>query len=177
MDQNGLNKIIQQITDNKNIFLVFVVVLFFVIAAVILFGDYSSKFESYKKQNQSKMEKVSLLGEFNRSKEALDVFLKSRPKTLEGNELVSKIEEYAVANHINIIDITSRDPQRYDVYMTTAIRMNMNAKSFKELVSFLNKVETSNYALRVESLSVKAKSPNDGSFNCEVNIVATQMKL
>lgn len=175
MDQNSLNKIVQQITDNKNVFLVLVVVLVSVIAAVVLYGDYSSKVAAYKKENQVKLDKIALLGEFNKSRDALDMFSKKLPKVLNGDQLVNVVEEIARLRGINIISIVSRDPQRFDLYTTTSIRMTISVKSFKDLVVFLDKVETAKYSLKVEFLSIKSKSAEDGSFDCELSIIATQM--
>jgi hypothetical protein len=176
MDQNKVNKGIQKILDNKNIFLVVVVVLIFFICAVILFGDFYSKIVNYRDLNRGKLEKIALVDSFNKSKDAVDNFKKSVPKPLSGDELINQIEEYATHNHINVIDVASKDPQNFDNYISTGMNMTVKVKDFKDLVSFFNMVETSPYSLKVEVWSAKSKNAADGSFDCEMYIVASQIK-
>ena len=176
MSQNPLDMGIQKIIENKSVFLVIVVVLIAVICGVILFGDYSTKVVNYKEQNKSKLEKIDLISAANKSTEALDGFAKNFPNSFSGDELANKVEEYAIRHHINIVDMTSKDPQKLDMYATISIKTSFVVKDFKDLVAFFDEIENSPYSLKVESLSAGTRDATDGSFSCEVNIVATQIK-
>src|SRR5205085_1428706 len=128
----------QNVILKKNFFLVIVVVLIFFITAVILFGDYSSKMGNYKNENQKKMEKISRIKEYSQSKENLAKFMAAVPKSLGPDELVAQVDDFALHNHISIVNVSSKDMQKFDEYVTMEIQISVKAQNFKDMVSFFH---------------------------------------
>jgi hypothetical protein len=174
MDLNKLIEIFQTIISRKNIFLAVIVVLGFLMGAVILFGNLSSKIINLKNENQKKSEKITKITELTQSKTKLKEFMSSFPKALSGEELVTKVEDYAIQNHINILNVSSTDMQKHDNYVSMGITMNFKAPNFKNLISFIYAMEKSPLLFKVENWTGKSEEAR-GSIDCEINITATQL--
>ncbi len=176
MDQNSINKSIQKIIEKKSLFLVIVVFLLFLVSAVILFGDYSSKMVNYQSQDKIKRQKIDLIAEYEKSETDLKEFLAALPKRFSTDELLSQVENYALKNHINIVNVSSKDAQNYKNYTSIGMHMSFKVKNFMDMISFFQNIEKSPYALSVESWIGKAGETRDGAIDCEINIIATQIK-
>ena len=177
MDQNVFNKGLQKIIVKKSLFLVAVVLLIFFVSALILFGDYSSKAINYQNQNQQKLQKIDRVAKYNKSNKELKEFLTSLPKQLGTDELANQVEDYAVRNHIDIVDVLSKDPKISDHSVSIEIHLSVKVRNFNDLVLFFHVVETSPFSLKVDFWSGKIGDANTGLMDGDINIIATQIKI
>jgi hypothetical protein len=176
MDLAKLIEFLQNIIAKKNIFLAVIVVLCFVMSAIILFGNLSSKIINLKNENQKKLQKISKITELNDAKVKLNEFISSLPKPLSGEELVTKVEDYAIQNHINILNVSSTDIQKHDHYVSMGINMSLKVQNFKDLISFFHGIEKSPLLLKIDNWTGRTGEPL-GSIDCEISIIVTQLNI
>lgn len=174
MDLSSINKIIQTIISKKSIFLAVVVVLGFIVSAIVLYGDFSTKINSFETQNQSKIKKIDRIKEYDQSKEELKKFLASLPRPLNPDELIGQVEDYAINNRITIVNISSKDMEKHDDYKSMEITMSIKAPSFKNLLTYFRVLETSPYSLRIKSFSTQ-KGETPESLESNLIIIATEL--
>ncbi len=176
MDQN-VNNIVKKFIEKKSLFLVLVVFLLFVVSAIVLFGDFSSKAVKYRKQNEEKLKKVARIAEYEKSNKEIKDFIFSLPESFDAEKIANQVAEYASTNHINVLRTSSKDVQVYDKYSIIGIRVSFIARNFHDLVSFFRAIENSPYYFKIESWLGKTVNSGDGSIESEVNIIAYQIKI
>jgi hypothetical protein len=167
---------IKQIIERKSIFLVVVVLLIAFIIGTVLYGNYSSKMVNLQNKIQQNTQKITLISPYQKSKEDVDKIIDSSGQTLTGDALISQISDYANPNHIEIINASPGEVQNQSFSTITTFRLNVRAKSFKDLVSFIFAIERSVYLLKVDSLTLTIDNPAQGSLNCDININSVQIK-
>ena len=99
------------------------------------------------------------------------------PKTISTDALINQVDDYAIQNHIEILDVSAKDPQKLEDYTSLGIHLAVKVKDFKDLVLFFYMIETSPYSLKVESLNGKIQDSKVGSITCDINIISNQIKL
>jgi hypothetical protein len=177
MNQNNVNKNIQKVLANKSFFLIIIVFVVFLIIAIILYGDYSSKTFNYKNQNEKKLQKIDRIIVYSKSKDEIEKFLSSLPKPLSSDELVNLVDDYAIQNHIDILNVVAKQSQKYEKYISMEIHMAAKVQNFKDLVSFFYLIENSPYLFKLDAWSGRTGDSSTGIIDCDINIIATQIKI
>lgn len=167
----GLKKIIEQ----KSIFLVIIVLLAFFVGGVVLWGGFSAKLVSYQNQIQQKKQKYNLIEEYNKVKKQFDEYAATLPKPRTSDSLINQISDYAAQNHAEI-DFNPQGTKKIDFYQSTAIHLNVKVKDFRDLVSFMQMLETSPYSFKIENLTGTMEASENGSISFDLNITSIQIK-
>ncbi|MBF0489829.1 MAG: type 4a pilus biogenesis protein PilO [Candidatus Omnitrophica bacterium] len=177
MEQFKPNRAIQVFVERKSLLLVVLVVILFAICAVQLFRDYSSKVAAYKDKSKQNVLKLNYISEYNKSADELKAFVSSLPTVVSSDEMVNQVADLAAKNDITINNISSsKESQRTDYSSSWSINVSVHVKSFQSLVSFFYALETSKYLFRIQSWAGSG-DPKLGTIDCEVRILATQIKL
>ncbi len=174
MDPN-VNKDIQKIIAKKSILLVIVVLGIALISGVSLFGKFSSQMANYQNLIKQKLEKIDVIASYEASKEKVDKFKSSLAKPLTQDSLFNKLADFANQNNISIINLSPGQQTDHEDYGSTSFLMTIKAANFKDLVSFFYSIESSPYAMKVQSWSTKLDNSTD-FINCDIDIVAVQIK-
>jgi|GEM_PF-5404401 len=176
MEQTALDKKIKKILEHKSILLVLVVVVVCIMFGTTLWSNYKTQAEDYKKQLKEKSSKNDLISAFDKSNGKLNEFVSFFPKQLSGDGLLSQVADYATQNNITILSVAPEEPQSHEEYITTGLRLNIQSKDFKSLISFFYTIETSPFPLRILHWSTKIVDKSD-FINCDVNIVSIQLQV
>ncbi len=167
---------LQQMIAKKSIFLVIVVLLLFFIGGIVLWGGVSSKMVSYQNQIQQKKQKYSVIEDYVQNKKRFDDYIGTLRKVLTSDALINQISDYASQNHVEV-DFNPQGTKKYDLYTSTAIHLTVRVKDFKDLVSFVQMLETSPYGFRVENLAGKMDdSETAGFITFDLNLTSAQIK-
>ena len=177
LKQIDLNKILGKLLDQKTLFAILLVVLAALAAALMLFKDYSVRVNHLQQQNKQVSHKVDVIKDHDTSAQKLNAFSSSLPKSLTGEMFINQLSDYAAQNQVEILNITPGATKKEDFYNVTSVHLNATANSFKNMLLFLKTIETSPYALRVDSWSGQLQeSNNSSSVNCEMDIASIEVK-
>lgn len=176
MDINTLNKSIQQIIERKSLFLVVVVLLIFFMIGAALFGDYSSKRVNYQNQIKEKLNRNSVVDDYDKSMAQFNEYASSLAKSATGDALI-QLEDYASQYNINVLNASPGEVQEHGYYSSIGFHLSVRVGDFKDLISFLQTVENSPFRFKVDYYTATMADVNTGSINCEINITSTQIKL
>ncbi len=170
------NNTLQNILAKKSLILVVVVVLAFFILGIVLWGSFSSKTAAYQSQIQQKKQKNIVIEERGNVKKQLSDYVAALPKPLTSDALTNKIADYALQHNVEIIEINAGDIKKFDYYIVTPILLTVKIKDFKDLVSFMNMLETGKYPFKIEKWKGTMDESDAEATSYEFNLTSVQVK-
>ncbi|MBI3602492.1 MAG: type 4a pilus biogenesis protein PilO [Candidatus Omnitrophica bacterium] len=178
IQQMDLNKVFEKLFEKKSLLAAVAVLVLVSVVAMALLKDYSSKAANYQNQMQQMHQKIDMIARHEESLKQLNQLTSSLPKPMSTQKLINQLTDYATQNQVDILDITPKETKRENLYTITVVHSSVNASSFKNLLLFLRAVETSPYALRVESWSGKSQESDlgTGAVSCEIDIASIEIK-
>ena len=162
--------------EKKSLLVVIVVAMIVLTGVLVLFNDYSLKTANYQGQIQQLHQKADTIDQQTQSTQDLKNYVSSLAKERKQETLVNQLTDCAAKNQVEIIDITPEKMVKEKNYISTEVSLRINASSFKNLLLFLQTIETPPYSLKVEYWSGKLQDPDKGSITCEMNIASIQIK-
>ena len=149
-----LAKVLQGLIEKKELFLQVILSGITVIALISIFNDYRKQSEKYHQEIRQLHEKSKLIGKHNEVLKRLNAFLSGLPKELDEDQFSDRILDYAAQNNLAIVSIVpgqKRAENLHDVYKS---RLSMRANDYKDVLLFIKAVESSPYALKVDSCQI-----------------------
>lgn len=146
-------KLLQELKKRPDVLITVVLVLVTLILSVNIFMKKSQELQSLQ-QEISKLEaKDKVIAQYDTAKKELTDFLVNIPKTLLENDLINTVTDFAVARSVQIESYTPARKQSLAIYDLTSISLNVTAAEYKNIWLFVNDIEKSKYAIRVENWS------------------------
>ena len=96
-------------------------------------------------------EKTTAIENFKKSETKKKNFLEDFPQSLDEDELKDFVTDLAVKYHIKIQSFSSIDASSNENYELLSLELNFIVEDFVTLVLFINELESSEYALRVDN--------------------------
>ncbi|MFT5387298.1 MAG: hypothetical protein ACI9E5_000425 [Candidatus Omnitrophota bacterium] len=158
IDINELKKTLTSKLDiTINIILVFLTLIF-------IFSTFSKiKYTSaiIKQKNGALTESLAALKIKKNVQTEMRDFIEEFPKTLSSDELSELLTEYAFDNQIRISSYNPRKSKKEALKTISAISINITAKTYDNMFSFLKTIETSDYAIRLVSWTGSQGQPSE----------------
>jgi Tfp pilus assembly protein PilO len=88
-----------------------------------------------------------------------DDFLAIVPKSIEYDDLVELLSEFAVDHNVRILSFSPAQEKTTDFVVITSVNVDVSSEEFKDIVLFLKGIEDAPYTLRVDKFSASMATP------------------
>lgn len=109
--------------------------------------------------------KLSTYQILKNNQENFNNFIEAYPKEISGDELISRISELALTHNIQIVSFSPTRAKENDFAEFVAINIKISTKNYTDAISFLQDIEHSPYAIRVNKWQSTANYSNRRSNN------------
>jgi len=135
--------------------------------AVYSFTSYKNLSKSYAAEIIELKKKLEVLEEKNKNQSIYDQFIKSFPENIPKDLMIGQLSDLATRSNIRIISVSPANSKEDEFMKLTSVNLQVEAKTYEDLILFMFDIEHSLYSLRIDKWSNKHKSQvfNPGEMN------------
>ena len=148
-------------------------------AIIFFYNKYGHQTKQLKGQITELKEKLDVVKEHDQSVRELKEFTDKFPKSISNEQLIDKINEFALRHKIQILSFSSAENISEENWTSSSVIFNLSSESYVNLLLFIQDVENSSYALKIEkwSGSVRESSVRNGAKTESQNFTNVNIKI
>ena len=132
------------------------IVLSVVIAATAIFllfyfSKRPKKIQQLNIEIHTLEEKTKAIDSYEARKKEIKTFMDTIPKTITVDSLRKLLNDLAIKNNIYIDSFSQAQREDEDLYETISFQINISANEYRDVVRFVQDLESSPYGIRVDS--------------------------
>jgi len=148
-------KMVETLRKRNDILINLIIVLLSLILTVNIMSKSGKKIRSIKKEIGKLEKKITVINNLDAVKAELQEFSETIPEALGEDDLATKLTDWAVARDINIVSVSPVKTKEEDLHNTSSIDLNIETDDYAKLWLFVNDIESSPYALRIDRWQIK----------------------
>lgn len=126
--------------------------LLIIVTIVIVFSSYNKSQESTKllrKERTQQQEKLKALKSFNALEKQYKSFAKNIPQTIDEDELITVLSEFAIARKVRILSFSPAREDSNNFIKVTSVELNITSEDYANILLFMHDIESSSYLIRI----------------------------
>lgn len=138
-------------------------------AVVYAFSHYQAISGQVRIKETEIQSRLDMIQERDKAESTYKIFLSKFPEAIPVNQLIGKISDFAEEAHVNIVSfspVKTSDGEHTTHYL---INLDVEAKTYQDLVDFLHVVENAPYTLRINKWTGRAMR-GSGAYHGEKDI-------
>ena len=155
-------KAIASLLAQKELLAQVVVVVCAILGVLFLAHSFMTQNAEYHRQTEALNKKIGLIDDYNGTTKKIKKFLGKVPQGLSDSLLPVRVTEMAVQNHVRVASYTPVVKKEEGVSKAVSGTVMVSAGSYKDFLRFLNSIEESNFALKVESVRLNPHTVASG---------------
>ena len=165
-------KLLQDLKKRPDILISIVFVLATLSFSVNAFTKKKGELSSLQQEVSKLEEKIKVIDSYEAVKKELTDFLANIPEKILENDLINKVTDFAVSRNVQIESYTPMSKQSSPLYDLTSIDLNVSAPDYKNVWLFMNDIEKSKYAIRVENWAGSMDAKGDSRNNSRKRVLS-----
>ena len=171
-----LHGVLDSLRTRKEVFLRVVFIVGGIFGAFFAYSNRQSEEVRLHQQIPLLEEKTQAIDNFKKSELEKKNFLEDFPDTLGEDELKDFAIELADKHHLKIKSISSVDTTSDNYFQRLNLQMSFTTEDFTELVLFIHEIESSGYAMRVDSWKGQLQGQQDQTVRMGNGLQETKSK-
>ncbi len=149
-----LNKLIKLLLDQKQLLVQLIVIAAFIMTLIGLAGLYQEQKTQTQQQTQEFNSKIEVIKEYENVLKQLKSAESVFPQEIDEDQISSEVSDYATQTQVNILSFSSGARKSENLSDVISFQISVKAKTYKSFLAFLQAIESSPYALKVEACSI-----------------------
>ncbi len=172
-----IQELVSLLWQKRNSLLIGVVIILGLIVAVALYSNFNNQKKKYEQQISLANEKISKVTNLNMAIHNHEEFLKTLPKKLDQENLLSVLADWATQFNVEVRSASPLKNKEEKLWDQGGVILQLQAKDFKDIMRFLHAIEKSEYAIRVDSWQISSTSgPKSSGILADVNLTTIILK-
>jgi len=157
-----IDQVKSALISKPNVLINIILVGVTVLVAVSVYTNHTVKEKNIEKEIKIASKKLKVVQEHNKILEAIQAFIDSAPVPIEISSLMTMLNENASNFNIQIIKLQPSKVDRSENFEISKIQLSISTSNYKNLLLFIDALENSEYAIRIEDWSAAMKSKKAG---------------
>ncbi len=149
----------QQVQDNIRGKPDTIIIVFLIIASiagsVYMFINFQKTFAELETEVTKYNEQLEVAEQNKVLTKQFEKFMAEFPGKIVIDELTNKISAFAIDRNVNIISFSPAQQQETDYTVVETVNINVVAKEYHQLVSFIQDIEQAPFAIRIEAWNAR----------------------
>ena len=126
--------------------------LLIVVTIVVVFSTYNKNTETTKSLQEERVqlqERLEAIEKFNAVEKEYKSFTKNIPQTIEADQLITTLSEFAIARGVRILAFSPAKEENNLFFNVTSVEINVASEDYASIVLFMHDIESSPYLMRI----------------------------
>jgi hypothetical protein len=141
-----------------------------VAGTVVISSNATNEADLLSDQVRVLREKVDPIKKYKKAEEEKSRIVQSLPRALAEDDFISTLTDIAGKRGVRITDFVPPTVQESQYFRKLTSRITCVASTFREAVSFVNDIEKSEYALRIEGWVIRPEQSRSSGFDASRGI-------
>ena len=166
-----VDKLLKLVVEYQNVLIRIVLIIGSLLMAGNMFTDYSVKSKALSTQMSDAQQKIAAIKDRDAAVVNINNFKSSIPQNLTESELITLISQFAKSYNVTITSLTPGGSDNLGLYDLLDVAFDASSNSFKNILLFIRKIETSKFPLRIDSWSGQETESKNITFRIKIDAV------
>jgi len=148
----------EDLASKPNLLIKGVLILITIACFIYSISRYVAESSAVHVKEAEIQQRLDMIQEKNAAELNFKTYLSKYPTVIPTNQLIGKISEFAEQAHVNIISFSPVKVSESDYITQYVINLDIEAKTYQDMVDFVNIIENAPYTLRINKWTGRARS-------------------